>query len=99
MLLTGKSQRDECHKICGMTGHSAAVHTLEFSPDGEAVASGSADKSVFLWKVHGDCSNYAVLSGHQNTVLELHWTTDGEHVVSASADKSVRAMQMRRLLL
>ena len=79
-------------------GHSAAVHALEFSPDGEAVASGSADKSVFLWKVHGDCSNYAVLSGHQNTVLEMHWTTDGEHVVSASADKSVRATQMRRLL-
>lgn len=53
------------------------------------MASGSADKTIFLWGVYGDCPNYAVLTGHKNSILELHWTTDSEHLVSASADKTV----------
>ena len=38
-----------------LTGHGDAVMSLKFSPSGQALASGSRDKSVNLWNVWGDC--------------------------------------------
>eukprot|EP00475_Leptophrys_vorax_P022786 TRINITY_DN31000_c0_g1_i1.p1 TRINITY_DN31000_c0_g1~~TRINITY_DN31000_c0_g1_i1.p1 ORF type:complete len:401 (-),score=21.23 TRINITY_DN31000_c0_g1_i1:115-1317(-) len=74
-----------------LTGHAAGVFTLKFSPNGEMMASGSQDKEIFLWRVEGECDNFAVLRGHKSVVLELHWTADGTGVVSASPDQTVRA--------
>eukprot|EP00803_Ostreobium_quekettii_P009593 evm.model.scf_279.1 EVM.evm.TU.scf_279.1 scf_279:83-3694(+) len=74
-----------------LSGHEGAVFSSRFNPDGDVLASGSHDKSIFLWRTAGECENYAVLAGHKNAVLELHWTTDGERIVSASPDKTVRA--------
>ena len=74
-----------------LTGHSDQVFTMQFNPAGDALASGSNDRSIFLWKTYGECENYRVLNGHRNAVLEVHWTADGESLVSCSADKSVRA--------
>lgn len=72
-----------------LTGHGAAIYTLEFDPSGQHLASGSFDRKIFLWDVFGECTNYMVLEGHKNAVLELHWNTDGNQIVSCSADKVV----------
>ncbi|GFH16134.1 WD40 repeat-like protein [Haematococcus lacustris] len=77
--------------IMKLTGHEGEVYSLNFSPDGKCLASGSFDKHVFLWNVFGDCENYSVLKGHKNAVLEVHWMPNGEQLVSCSADKTVRA--------
>ncbi|CAO2833515.1 unnamed protein product [Amaranthus hypochondriacus] len=74
-----------------LTGHQSAIYTLKFNPTGTVIASGSHDREIFLWNVHGDCKNFMVLKGHKNAVLDLHWTTDGTQIVSASPDKTVRA--------
>ncbi|CAI5733071.1 unnamed protein product [Hyaloperonospora brassicae] len=72
-----------------LSGHSAAVYSLKFSPCGQHVASGSFDRSLLLWHVTGACRNYNVLKGHKNAVLEVQWTYDSTQLVSASADKSL----------
>ncbi|CEG47975.1 u5 small nuclear ribonucleoprotein 40 kda [Plasmopara halstedii] len=72
-----------------LSGHSAAVYSLKFSPTGQHAATGSFDRSILLWDVYGECRNYSMLSGHKNAVLEVQWTYDGTQVVSASADKMV----------
>ncbi|KAJ3331955.1 hypothetical protein HDU93_009413 [Gonapodya sp. JEL0774] len=72
-----------------LTGHGGEVFTAKFSPDGQSVASGSFDKSIFLWKTFGDCSNYAVLKGHKSAVIEVQWGREGDVVYSVSADKSL----------
>jgi Prp8 binding protein len=74
-----------------LTGHRDQVFCLEFSPEGDIIASGSHDKSIFLWKTYGECENFGVLSGHKNAVLDLHWFPDGERLISCSPDKTVRA--------
>eukprot|EP00270_Netrium_digitus_P011957 TRINITY_DN3833_c0_g1_i1.p1 TRINITY_DN3833_c0_g1~~TRINITY_DN3833_c0_g1_i1.p1 ORF type:complete len:364 (-),score=72.05 TRINITY_DN3833_c0_g1_i1:151-1242(-) len=77
--------------IMMLTGHQGAIYTLKFSPQGDAIASGSHDKEIFLWRVTEECQNFLVLKGHKNAVLELHWSTDGQHIYSASPDQTVRA--------
>eukprot|EP01134_Creolimax_fragrantissima_P000147 CFRG0147T1 len=70
-----------------LTGHSGAVNCGAFSPDGNIIASGSYDKSVFLWNSTGECENYMVLAGHTGAVMEVHFASRGEELLSASTDK------------
>mmetsp|Transcript_13103 Transcript_13103/g.38113 ORF Transcript_13103/g.38113 Transcript_13103/m.38113 type:complete len:352 (-) Transcript_13103:27-1082(-) len=77
--------------IMQLSGHGAEVFSLNFSPDGRTIASGSFDRSIFMWNTYGDCENFMVCKGHKNAVLEVQWMADGEHLVSCSADKTARA--------
>eukprot|EP01114_Cavostelium_apophysatum_P008884 TRINITY_DN2181_c0_g1_i1.p1 TRINITY_DN2181_c0_g1~~TRINITY_DN2181_c0_g1_i1.p1 ORF type:complete len:359 (+),score=77.79 TRINITY_DN2181_c0_g1_i1:118-1194(+) len=72
-----------------LSGHKAEVFSVEFSPSGKHIASGSFDKTIYLWNTYGECDNYMVLKGHQNAVLDLHWNREETHLVSCSADKNI----------
>lgn len=41
--------------IMCLQGHKAEVLDIKFSPDGDSIASASADKTILLWKVYGEC--------------------------------------------
>mmetsp|Transcript_5165 Transcript_5165/g.7155 ORF Transcript_5165/g.7155 Transcript_5165/m.7155 type:complete len:349 (+) Transcript_5165:62-1108(+) len=72
-----------------LSGHGAAVYSIKFDPSGQNLASGSVDKTVLLWNVYGDCSNYNMLRAHKNAVLEVAWGDQGRKLVSASADRTL----------
>ena len=92
-------------------GHKSSVYALEYSPDGQSLASGGFDKNVLLWNCSGEelgygigqYCNYNVLSGHKNAVLDLKWSNDSESLVTASADKMlmvwdcIEAIRVRKL--
>eukprot|EP00921_Rhytidocystis_pertsovi_P016735 GHVQ01026371.1.p1 GENE.GHVQ01026371.1~~GHVQ01026371.1.p1 ORF type:complete len:357 (-),score=38.09 GHVQ01026371.1:266-1336(-) len=71
------------------TGHEGEVFSVEFSPDGNNMASGSFDRSILVYHVYGDCENWCALKGHTNAVLELHWSPDGSRIFSCSADNTL----------
>ncbi|KAL1500028.1 hypothetical protein AB1Y20_012705 [Prymnesium parvum] len=78
-----------------LSGHSGAVLTTKFSPDGQHLLSGSHDKLVLLWEVFGECKNLLTFRGHANAVLEVHWSSDSENAFTASADKTAAMWDTR----
>ena len=72
-----------------LRGGGVEVPAVAWSPDGEHLASGGADRIVRLWRTR-DGAPLASLEGHTKTVTSLVWSPDGRLLVSGSLDGSVR---------
>ena len=76
-----------------VVGHIYAIHDLQFSPDGNWLATASMDKTVKIWETKGlklrkvlDASRHG---GHKNSVNKLMWSSFDDLLVSASDDKNL----------
>ena len=80
--------------IMVLSGHDGPITSCEFDPSGQYIASGSRDRTVFLWHVYGETDNYGVLRGHKNAVLDVCWGSGAAsggaaRIYTASADKTL----------
>ena len=68
-----------------LEGHTAEVLSLDFSPDGNLIASGSVDNTMRIWDVR-QARLMRTMHGHPFPVLSLKFTPNGSFIVTGSTD-------------
>ena len=72
-----------------MSGHTAKVLSVAFSPDGGLIASGSIDNTLRLWRVR-QAELLRTMRGHPFPVLTLAFSPNGSLLATGSTDSLVR---------
>ncbi|KAI7867881.1 WD40-repeat-containing domain protein [Spinellus fusiger] len=72
-----------------LTGHTEAILSVSFSPNGGQLATGSGDASVRVWDLNTETPQHT-LKGHTSWVLSIAWSPDGKTLASGSMDNTVR---------
>ena len=71
-----------------LEGHQDQVRSIDFSPDGELIASASRDNTIRIWSSDGKLLH--ILKGHRNRVNSVNFSPDSQTLVSAGIDRTVR---------
>jgi len=72
-----------------MPGHSEAVISVAFSPDGKYLASGSGDTTVRFWDVNTETPHFTC-KGHRHWILAIAWSPDGKKLASGCKNAEIR---------
>jgi len=78
-----------------LTGHTSAVHSMAWSPDGRTLASRSRDGTVILWDAKTG-EQLHTLQGHSGRVSSVAFSPDGKRLASASEDGTVILWRVAR---
>ena len=85
--------RDDVRHVRTLRGHTDAVDSVAWSPNGQTLASASRDGTLRLWDPNNGI-NFAMLRGHTGKINSLVWSPDGRLLASRSDDGTVRIWDM-----
>ncbi|MDQ2099173.1 MAG: serine/threonine-protein kinase [Tychonema bourrellyi B0820] len=78
-----------------LVGHSNAVTSVAFSPDGKTLASGSEDKTIEMWKLDAG-KRWYTLTGHSDWVTCVAFSPDGRTLASSGRDKTIHIWDLNK---
>ena len=70
-----------------LVGHTSSVRGVDFSPDGQMIATTSYDQTVKLWRPDGELLH--TFTDHQGPVWSVSFSPNGQTIASASSDQTV----------
>jgi len=75
--------------LATMNGHTGNVYSVNCSPDGSRIVSGSNDGTIRIWDAE-TFEEILVLRGHESYVHSVCFSPDGALLASGSGDGTVR---------
>jgi len=94
-VLTNDKVQNPTPKYEKLEGHTAGVHSVQFSHDGQYVLSGGNDNTVRIW----NATTYKLektLRGHGGRVLSCRFSPDDKKVLSGSYDQMAKIWNFAR---
>lgn len=79
--------------LAAFKGHAGAVQSLDLSPDGNILVTGSNDCSVRIWNMRDGSSK--VLSTEGNIFTLVRFTPNGCYVAASNMDRFLRIWDVR----
>ncbi|KAM0755447.1 hypothetical protein T439DRAFT_375809 [Meredithblackwellia eburnea MCA 4105] len=67
-----------------LTEHKDEIWRLEFSHDGEWLATAGRDKTAILWRVKDDFELDKILAEHNDPIAALAWSPDDKYLLTAA---------------
>ncbi|MDF5715823.1 MAG: hypothetical protein PUP93_18550 [Rhizonema sp. NSF051] len=80
-----------------LASHKGLIPSLDFSPDGQILATAGNDRIIKLWEVNR--SWLTVLAGHDGSATSAVFSRDGKWVASGGSDGTVRLWSTEGKLL
>jgi WD40 repeat protein len=79
-------------RVSAMEGHdsNASVLSVNISPDGRRIVSGSSNKSIRVWDITTGAAALPTIRAHLDHVNSVMFSPDGKTFVSGSSDGTVR---------
>ncbi len=71
--------------VASLKGHTRYVYSAAFSPNGETLATGGADRQIKLWNMTSGQERLTI-KGHSNYVKTVSFSNDGARLVSEGPD-------------
>ena len=87
--LTPKSIIPIWTSVRTLTAHASSINSIAFSPDGQTFASGSADKTIKIWKADSQLP-LCTFSGHLSLINAVAFSPEGRQLVSGSWDYTIK---------
>ena len=72
-----------------LKGHRLPVNSIDFSPNGCSLVSGSYDRSVCIWNIRDGSSKILLVTGSSECFVSVVFSPDGRYIAAGNLDKSL----------
>ncbi|BBM86146.1 caspase family protein [Candidatus Uabimicrobium amorphum] len=79
-------------KVHSLHGHKRSVTSLDYHLKNKTLASGSADKTIKIWR-NDKCEQ--TLYGHSSRIMNVKFRSDGKFIVSGSSDQTIKIWNLK----
>ncbi len=92
-------RQDDLSLVHAYPAHQNSVFSLQYTPDGRWLLSGSRDARLKAWKADEGYALHQEVAAHLFAINDIRFSPDGKHFVTCSMDKSVKVWRTEDLTL